>query len=297
MAAQNEAAESKMSPLSHLTSQSAAFGLWEVLIFAPDAQEREYIYQKQKRTAYNFRCLLVSTQDPTAYVLGEGRGKGMNAQVLKDMSKRFKQGRVFRMSKPSLVSNVKQQHNNAPKSEVVSMLHTTWAPVLSSAGKPTMAEPSIPIAMCMSINREQLFDVMGIVREVSEVLPGGRTSSGQERLRCTCKITDGSKMRGTTQTLDLPITIFQDKPSSGATPAVFQELQEAATNQWAVAFFGIQGKQSTDDGNAAWSFTSSCTFSVVRASKTLKGTRLEEGNAVSRALRVALHTPRPRLAH
>ena len=275
MAAQNEAAESKMSPLSHLTSQSAAFGLWEVLIFAPDAQEREYIFQKQKRTAYNFRCLLVSTQDPTEYVLGESRGKGMNAQVLKDMSKRFKQGRVFRMTKPSVVSNVKQQYNSAPKSEVVSMLHTTWAPVLSSAGKPTMAEPSIPIAMCMSINREQLFDVMGIVREVSEVLPGGRTSSGQERVRCTCKITDGSKMQGTAQTLDLPITIFQDKPSSGATPAVFQELQEAATNQWAVAFFGIQGKQCTDDGNAAWSFTSSFTFSAVRASKTVKGTRLE----------------------
>ena len=214
MAAHNEAAEPMMNSLSHLTSQSAAYGLWEVMIYAPEAQEREYIYEKKKRTAYNFRCLLVSTQDPTAYVLGESRGKGMNAQVLKDMSKRFKQGRVFRMSKPSLVSNVKQQHNNAPKSEVVSMLHTTWAPVLSSAGKPTMAEPSIPIAMCMSINREQLFDVMGIVREVSEVLPGGRTSSGQERVRCTCKITDGSKMLGTDQTCDLPIATFEDKPSS-----------------------------------------------------------------------------------
>ena len=75
MAAQDAAAETTIGPLAHLTSQSAAFGLWEVLIFAPDAQEREYNYQKQKRTAYNFRCLLVSTQDPTAYVLGESRGK------------------------------------------------------------------------------------------------------------------------------------------------------------------------------------------------------------------------------
>ena len=64
-AAQNEAEKPKMSPLAHLTSQSAAFGLWEVLIFAPEAQVRECIYEKQKRTAYNFRCLLVSTQDPT----------------------------------------------------------------------------------------------------------------------------------------------------------------------------------------------------------------------------------------
>ena len=275
MAAQDEAAETTMSPLAHLTSQSAAFGLWEVLIFAPDAQEREYIFHKQKRTAYNFRCLLVSTQDPTEYVLGESRGKGMNPQVLKDMSQRFKQGLVFRMTKPSFVSDVKQQYNSAPKSEVVSMLHTTFTPVLRSAGKPTMPEPSIPIAMCMSINREQLFDVMGIVREVSELLPGGRTAFGQERVRCTCKITDGSKMPGTDQTCDLPITIFEDKPSSVATPAVFRELQEAATNQWAVVFFDIQGKQSTENGSAAWSFTSSFTFSVVRASQTVKGMRLE----------------------
>ena len=48
MAAQDAAAESTMSPLAHLTSQSAAFGLWEVLIFAPDAQEREYIYEKKE---------------------------------------------------------------------------------------------------------------------------------------------------------------------------------------------------------------------------------------------------------
>ena len=48
----------------------------------------------------------------------------MTAQVLKDMSDKFKQGLVFRMSKPSFASNVKQQYNSAPKSEVVSMLHT-----------------------------------------------------------------------------------------------------------------------------------------------------------------------------
>ena len=277
MAAQDAAAETTMSPLAHLTSQSAAFGIWEVLIFVPDSAEREYIYQGKKRTSYNFRCLLVSTTEPTQYVLGESRGKGMNPQVLKDMVGRFKQGLVFHMTKPSFVSNVKQQYNSAPKSDVVSMMHTTFTPVLSSAGKPTMPEPSIPIATCMSINREQLFDIMGIVREVSELLPGGRTSSGQERVRCTCKIIDGSKMPGTDRACDLPITIFADKLSDSnvAQPAVLRELQEAATNQWAVAFFGIQGKQTTDNGNAAWSFTSSFTFSVVRASQTLKGTRLE----------------------
>ena len=277
MAAQDAAADITISPLAHLSAQSAAIGLWEVLIFAPETTEREYTYQGSKRTSYIFRCLLVSTKDPTQYVLGESRGKGMTPQVLGQMVERFKQGLVFQMTKPSFVSNVKQQYNSAPKSEVISMMHTTFTPVLCSAGKPTMPEPSIPISTCMSIDREQLFDVMGIVREVSELLPGGRTSSGQERVRCTCKIIDGSKMPGTDQTCDLPITIFADKPSNSsvALPAMFQELKEAATNQWAVAIFGIQGKQSTDNGRAAWSFTSSFTFSVVRASKTLKGTQLE----------------------
>ena len=82
MAAHNEAAEPTMSPLSHLTSQSAAFGLWEVRIFAPDAQEREYNYQKQKRTAYNFRCLLVSTQDPTAY--GKTGAQGVTCHTVSE---------------------------------------------------------------------------------------------------------------------------------------------------------------------------------------------------------------------
>ena len=275
--AQDAAAEITISPLAHLTAQSAAIGLWEVLIFAPETTEREYTYQGSKRTSYIFRCLLVSTKDPTQYVLGESRGKGMTPQVLREMVERFKQGLVFQMTKPSFVSNVKQQYNSAPKSEVISMMHTTFTPVLCSAGKPTMPEPSIPISTCMSIDREQLFDVMGIVREVSELLPGGRTSSGQERVRCTCKIIDGSKMPGTDRTCDLPITIFADKPSNSsvALPAMFQELKEAATNQWAVAIFGIQGKQSTDNGKAAWSFTSSFTFSVVRASKTMKGKQLE----------------------
>ena len=77
MAAEDAAGEPTMSPLAHLTSQSAAFGLWEVLIFAPDTAEREYIYQGKKRTAYNFRCLLVSTKEPTQYVVGESRGQGM----------------------------------------------------------------------------------------------------------------------------------------------------------------------------------------------------------------------------
>ena len=33
----------KCSPLSHLTTQSARFGVWEVAIFNPTAKKREYV--------------------------------------------------------------------------------------------------------------------------------------------------------------------------------------------------------------------------------------------------------------
>ena len=70
------------SPLSYLTAQSARFGRWEVLIFNPTARTREYLWEGKKRTTFHFQRMLVSTADPTVYVLGDSHGKGMSAAAL-----------------------------------------------------------------------------------------------------------------------------------------------------------------------------------------------------------------------
>ena len=62
-----------LSPLSHLTAQSARFIVCEVMIFNPDARKRKYMWDKQERTSFNFQCMLVSTDDPTQYMLGSSR--------------------------------------------------------------------------------------------------------------------------------------------------------------------------------------------------------------------------------
>ena len=54
MAAADTASETTLSPLKHLTVQSAAFGLWEILIYAPEAQERPYVYQNKKKRLTTF---------------------------------------------------------------------------------------------------------------------------------------------------------------------------------------------------------------------------------------------------
>ena len=96
------------------------------MVYLPSARTREYTYDTQKRTSHTFQCMLVSTQDPTQYVLGDSHGKGMNAQTIKQMADKFKPGLVFHMGKITLADNTNQQYNSAPKTEVVSMANTTF---------------------------------------------------------------------------------------------------------------------------------------------------------------------------
>ena len=144
-----------LSPLAHLTKNSARFLVCEVLVYHPTARSRKYMYQSQERTAHHFQCLLVSTNDPCQYMPGDAHGKGMTETRLKQLKERFKPGLVFHMSKIEFASNVNRQYNSAPKSEVISMLNTTWSPVLVSVGKPNMPEPAIPIVFLWRSKRSR----------------------------------------------------------------------------------------------------------------------------------------------
>ena len=121
---------------------------------------------------------MVSTSDPTQYVLADSHGKGMTPQKLDGLDKRFKHDLVFEMSKVVLAENTKQQYNSTPKTEVVCMARTTFNPVLVSAGKPKMPEPGIPIAASMGIHREQQFDALALIHAITPMAKGGRTSTG-----------------------------------------------------------------------------------------------------------------------
>ena len=265
--------ERTLSPLAHLTAHSARFGVWEVLIFNPTARTREYLWNKEKRKSYIFQCMLVSTADPTQYVLGDSHGRGMNETKLAQLKERFKAGLVFQMSKVVFAENTKQQYNSAPKTEVVSMVNTQWTSVLSSAGKPLMPEPSIPVAASMGIEREQHFDALALVQEVSESSNGGKTATGQARLKCQILLNDGS-VNADGKVCHLPVTIFADQAAANLEPELFERLRGAQAHKIAVAFFGIQGKQSELENNK-WSFTSSFGFFCENASDIDKGRHLE----------------------
>ena len=171
----------------------------------------------------------------------------MNETSLGQMKDKFTPGTVFRMSRVGFAQGVKKEYNSAPKTQVVSMLNTTWTAVLTSAGKPRMPEPPIPIVASMDIEAEQTFDALALIHDVSETAGGGQTQSGQKRMRCTVLLNDGSEKENSDKVCHLPVTIFADAKSNGEEPSLFQDLREAAKNSTAMAFFGIQGKKSTSD--------------------------------------------------
>ena len=274
----------KFSPLSHLTAQSARFGLWEVLIYNPTAQQREYLWEGQKRTSNCFQCILVSTADPTQYILADSHGKGITPTKLKELESKFKPGLVFEMSQVVLAENTKRQYNSTPKTEVVCMARSKFTSVLVSAGKPDMPEPAIQVAASMGIHREQHFDALALIHEITEMAPGGKTAAGQRRVRFSINLIDGSKIKDSEKACRLPVTVFCDERTDGKPPQLFEDLQKAFTSKWAVAVFGIRGVQGQQLGSessqpgsesSTWSFQSGFSFHWQRASETTKGTMLE----------------------
>ena len=264
----------KLSPLKHLTQQSARFGTWEVGIFKPSATQRQYVYENKPRTSYQFQCILVSTDDPTQYVLGDSHGRGTNEEKIKKLKAKFQEGLVFQMSKVALAANVNRQYINTPQTEVVSMLNTSWSAVLGPRAKSVKPEPNIPISASMRIDREQLFDALALVYEVSDMAGSGLTNNNVSRMRLQATLTDGSVDYVTGKVVHMPVTIFADARPDQSEPQMFRELREAASNKTAIAFFRIHGKQPNPDATA-WSFTSGQGFFFEAASDTAKGRDLE----------------------
>ena len=265
----------KHSPLTHLSKRSANIGIWEIVVCAPKAESRKYIWDGKERTSHSFTCRLVSTEDPTHYVQADSHGKGVSKTIVDGLKEKYKDGLVFQMSKVAFADNVQNKDNSAPKTEVVCMRNTKFSPVLSSASKPSMPEPNIPLSASLGIQKEQLFDALALIRDMSEVLSGGTTRSGQQRQRCTITLIDGSMMDdGAKEACLLPVTVFTDASQDDNLPPLFQELQDAFNNKYAMAFFGIQGKKG-EKKDDTWSFQSSFNFVCQRASNTKKGKDLE----------------------
>lgn len=104
--------------------------------------------------------------------------------------------------------------------------------------------PAIPVSDCLRIRSQQMFDVIALVETITECSSGGCLSrSGQQRVRFTVTLTDGSKLDsvekpelapsvvGVGECMGMPLTIFVNATHSGGSPPLYDLLRAAKDNR------------------------------------------------------------------
>ena len=131
-AAAGGTAKSSTLPLRELSKRSAPFGEWSVVVRQPKVESYEYLYQGQPKNGKVFSCVLVSSDDPTEYCMGQLRWSKNNDSKFLSAQKRLSDGLAFKMTKVSISNDVKKQYIHAPIQTVVNVADTTFSPLLHS---------------------------------------------------------------------------------------------------------------------------------------------------------------------
>ena len=263
------AAQPAVLPLRELNKRSALFGAWTVVVRQARVEEYEYTWQSQKRTGKTFSCVLVSTQDPTEYCMGQMRFAKKNENTFRTIQQKISDGLAFTMTKVSIVGDAKKQYTHTPVQTVVNVGDTRFAPLLNSKDHDKCyPEPSATVAGCSHLSTQQLFDVTALVKTISALRP-----VNDNRVVFDVEIIDGSMTDDKVRTMQLAVFTERPSPLSADAPPMWAFLNQALIERDAtpVAFFRIKGVQ---DDQGTFSFTTTKHTTIIEAATTGKGRSL-----------------------
>lgn len=112
--ASGSAAQLASLHLRKLNKRSTQFGAWTVVVRGAQVEEYECLWEGTKRTGETFSCLLVSSQGPSAYCIGQMRFIKRTESTFRSVQHNIFDGLAFTMTKVSIVSDAKKQYNHAP---------------------------------------------------------------------------------------------------------------------------------------------------------------------------------------
>ena len=121
------------------------FGVWTVVVQQAQVQEYEY------------RCLLVSPDDPSEYCMGQMKWTSKTDGKFKTAQQKFKVGLAFTMKTVSLMTDANKQYVHSPIQTVVNLADTAMSPVLNSQANACQPEPPATRADCSHLMSHQLF--------------------------------------------------------------------------------------------------------------------------------------------
>ena len=110
------AARSASLPLRELSKRSE-FGAWTVVVRQAQADEYEYQWEGQKRSGKTFSCILVSSDDPSEYCMGQMRWTKKEENKFRSIQKQLIDGLVFLMMRKSPSSTMPRSSSSIPPSK------------------------------------------------------------------------------------------------------------------------------------------------------------------------------------
>ena len=167
-------------PLSELGSRSGRIGKWRLAVFHPWVDEYGYEWDGNTKKGCCFKCLLVDVEQPSMYCHAEFKKTRSNEKTFQATVKKFTEEALFAFEKVGFVDSVKAQYLTAPKREVINLATTTAQQALGSTSTKTSAVQPCPtgsVADKMELQQTQQFDLIALVKEVSELRP---TTSGRK---------------------------------------------------------------------------------------------------------------------
>ena len=259
--------------LAELNGRSAPLGSWEVSVFHPRLEKYQYMDKttRESKTGESFRCLLVSSDDPSCYIQAQVSLRGTNRAPLERAQAKFQENKSFLMSKVVFLSNASQAYLHAPLKQMVSLEKTKFDPVLSKAdGQQVNAQPTMTLSEMQELQQNQLFDVTALVADISDGKPAGSTGRYVRDVKLIDQSGEDKKVQ------EVVVSFFHEQTPTIAERVMIETMTDCKGGSTPLSFFALGGKK-TDRG---FSVANAKEFFIVQA----VGKRADDLRAAAAAL-------------
>ena len=222
--------------LQELNQRSATIGKWDVGIFRPRI---ETWAPANKSPGAAFRCMLVSSCDPSKYMAAEWPMRDKNREPLNRAEQKFAANVSFCMSKVFLNTKSKQEYLHTSLKQMVLLNKCHMDPLLQTGKDCVQPQPSMTLKDVQKLTQSCRFDVTALVLSISSP----RTVSSQRKV-VSVSLMDDSGPEGKVQIA--PLSFFYNDPPEQGERATLDALL-ASKGNGSFSFFALQGKQK-DDG-------------------------------------------------
>ena len=226
-----------------LSKQCSKIGKFQAIVYEPWQDVYTYTWEGQPRTSTTWRSMLVSTEDPKLYCMGEFKLTVKNQAAFSKFIEKHKAGTTIVMSKIAFAEKTETQYIGCSLRICIDMAKRSLTSVVTSPSA-VQPVPVTTVAETTGIQQYQFFDLTAFVLTCSPLRNGG-----DDRQAFDVELADGTKdaVSGKVQTMSLTIFASKEKIS-----AMRHLCDTCCTEKVPMSFFQHQRSEQKDRGRQHW---------------------------------------------